>query len=90
MAACFSLTKKGESKPTSLQTVDEEMARFFGKEPDPVKWYKNWYNDFGFMLASGVSFDEIIADYADCGSTVFVAIVEWLKENYIVNAWRGR
>lgn len=53
MAASFCLVKIGETEPAVLQEVDNDMARAFGVEPDPVKWYRNWYNEVGFRLESG-------------------------------------
>ncbi len=86
MAVCFSLTKKGETKPTPLQTVDEEMCRYFGVEPHATDWFRNWYSHAGFMLALGYSFDDVIAHY-EC--TDLEDITEWLKKHYIVTARRG-
>lgn len=90
MAACFNLTKKGESEPTLLQTVDEELCRYFGVEPHATAWFRNWYNQVGFMLALGYSFDDVIAHYAEYECTDLEDITEWLKKHYIVAAWCER
>ena len=87
MAACFSLTKIGETKPTPLQTVDEEMARFFGEEPHPVKWYKNWYNSIGLAIACGCDLDKV-AENCSPDMPELVAIIQFLQERYTFNAWR--
>lgn len=85
MAACFSLTKIGETEPAVLQEVDNDMARFFGVEPDPVKWYRNWYNEVGFRLALGWSLDKITQEYPE-----WVSVCDWLQANYTSDAWRGQ
>ncbi len=87
MSACFSLMKKGESEPTHLHAVDEEMARAFGEEPDPVKWYKNWYNTIGLAIACGQDLDQMARE-CEQDMPSWTAIIRWLQANYEFNAWR--
>lgn len=87
MPVCFSLTKKGESEPTPLQTVDEELSRAFGEDPDPVKWYKNWYNTIGLAIACGRDLDRMANECKE-DMPAWTAIIRWLQDNYEFSAWR--
>lgn len=104
MPACFSLTRKGESKPKTLQAIDAELCTHFGVPCDPIRWYASWYNIIGFNLACGTGFSEqrkrfteyLTRDMAD-GATEdaehdrrLLAIVDYLDKHYVANNWRER
>lgn len=59
MPQCFSLTKIGATHPSKLSDIDREIAAFCGMECHPEKWTFDWYDDIGFSLAMGRTFDEI-------------------------------
>ena len=101
MPNCFSLTRKGESEPASLQAIDDEMRVEFGEEPDPKRWLWGWYDTIGLSLALCRTWEQIRDEYIpdDAEDEVDVEfcqrmlrIIDWLEENYVPNAWaeRGR
>jgi len=65
MPNCFSLTRKGESKPCELQQVDEQIREHFKAPPDPVNWFRNWYNTLGMDFAFGKSPESIQKEVLD-------------------------
>ena len=96
MSNCFSLTRKGESKPASLQAIDDEMRIEFGEEPDPERWLWGWYDVVGFGLAMGRDWMQLREQFAEdpvedeesvefCRS--MLKVIDWLEANYIPNAW---
>ena len=85
MPAYFTLTKKGETEPSTFIAIDEAMCARFGVTPDPVKYYRAWYYIEGLGLAMGHDWNklrEINPNRAD--------IIDWLEENYTPNAWYSR
>ena len=101
MPACFTLTRKGESKPASLQAIDDEMRIEFGEEPDKKRWLWGWYNVVGFGLAMGRDWTQLREQFAedsaeDEESVEFccsmLRVIDWLEANFTANAWaeRGR
>lgn len=38
----FQLTKKGETVPSMLAKIDEDICMYLGKPVDPVEWYCDW------------------------------------------------
>lgn len=100
MPNCFQLSRKTEpDKPVPLQTIDEEICRLLNEPVDPQYWCCSWYNAIGFSLACGKTFDQIredlIRDWSDNGELLsngvkLVRIVDWMKENFIPNAWAER
>jgi hypothetical protein len=90
MPACFNLTRKSDMKsgPVVLQTIDEEMCHHFMVPVHPTKWYQNWYNEIGMMIAIGTSFDELLEKSNDSEYwREMFPIVEWLNENFTASAW---
>lgn len=95
MANCFTLTRKGESKPASLQGIDDEMRLHFGEPPDAKQWLYGWYNTIGFALALGRDWNQIREEYApdpyasDGGEfdRKMVGVCDWLEANFTANAW---
>jgi hypothetical protein len=53
MPAYFSLTLKGESEPMPLAKVDDLICEKLGVAADPDKYYANWYDVIGLLLALG-------------------------------------
>ncbi len=95
MANCFTLTRKGESKPASLQDIDDEMRQAFGEEPDEVRWLWGWYDAVGFGLALGRTWAQEREQYAEDPAEDertnrfrrrMLAVIDWLDEHYIPNA----
>lgn len=93
MPNCFTLTKKGESKPSEFITIDVEICEHLGVPCDDIEWYLAWYDIIGFRLATGQTFDDIkiyfngrLEEGSDSASE-YLRIVEFLSENYTANAW---
>ena len=84
MPSCFQLTKKGEQAPARLQTVDDEMRVAFGADPDPDKWFEQWYNTIGLGLAMGHDWVKLREIFKE---TALVAVVDWLEANYTTDSW---
>ena len=101
MPACFTLTRKGESTPSSLQHIDDEMRVEFGEEPDEIRWLWGWYNVVGFGLAMGRDWTQLRKQFAEdpaesertnMSRRRMLAVIDWLETHYVSNAWaeRGR
>ena len=85
MPAYFTLTKKGETEPSAFIAIDEAMCAHFEVTPDPVKYYRAWYDIEGLGLAMGHDWNklrEINPNRAD--------IIDWLEDNYTPDAWYSR
>lgn len=83
MPACFQLIGKDTGQPTKFQQIDDEMRVHFGVEPDPVRWYKGWYDYIGFTLATG-------GDWAKCRE-IFEGldeVIDYLEQRYTYNQWQ--
>jgi hypothetical protein len=103
MPNCFQLYKRGEQEPSVLQKVDEAMCKHFDTFCDPKHWHHNWYNIIGFGYAMGQSYvqqrdrfinDRVVAEASGeveqaKGSQHYINILDWLWENYTVNAFVG-
>jgi hypothetical protein len=96
MPACFTLTRKGESKPAILQEIDDEMRVEFGEEPDPEQWLWGWYDTIGYGLALGRDWAQLREQFAEDPAESertnmfrrrMLAVIYWLEANYIPNAW---
>ena len=96
MPACFTLTRKGESTPSSLQHIDDEMRQAFCEEPDEVRWLWGWYDTIGFGLAMGRDWTQLREQFAEDPAESertnmfrrrMLAVIYWLEANYIPNAW---
>lgn len=96
MANCFTLTRKGESKPASLQAIDDEMRIEFGEEPDPERWLWSWYDTLGLALAMGRTWEQLREQFAEdpdeserinMSRRRMLAVIDWLEANYVPNTW---
>ena len=96
MPACFTLTRKGESTPSSLQHIDDEMRIEFGEEPDEVLWLWGWYDTLGLALAMGRTWEQLREQFAEdpaeserinMSRRGMLVVIDWLDEHYIPNAW---
>ena len=82
MPNCFQLVSRVDGEPAKLVAVDNAMAAAFGEVPDPVVWFRNWYNCLGLSFATGKSIEEtkeLFPDDAD--------LLDWIDEHYTVDAW---
>lgn len=96
MPNCFTLTRKGESKPANLQEIDDEMRVEFGEEPDADRWLWGWYDTIGYGLALGRDWAQLrerFAEDPDESERINMlrrrrlAVIDWLETHYVFNAW---
>jgi len=90
MPNCFSLTRKSDvaAGPVPLITIDEEICKHFGVEPDPKWYYRSWFDTIGLTLAMGKSFEWIINESRFTPETI--AIARFLDEHFTPDAWAER
>ena len=65
--------------------IDNIMCRHFNVEPDPCKYYFNWYNILGFEMALGADFNKLRNEFPE-----FLTIIDYLDSNYTVKTWYSR
>jgi hypothetical protein len=86
MPACFALTRKGESSPAHIPSIDDAMRVHFGAPPHETEWYLGWYDILGLAFAMGASMSDV-RDTAIEWYPHLVPVAEWLDANYTVEAW---
>lgn len=106
MPNCFQLIRKSkiEEGPVLLSEIDEELCKELGYECHPTNWLFGWFNDIGFWIATGRTWEQIRIDYknrieealkkedkeyADFIS-VLIKILDYLELNFIYRAWWER
>ncbi len=82
------LFDKTTGKPVDFIEIDTLMCEHFNVEPNPEKWFRNWYNIHGLALAMGRSWDKIRDICGD--DTVLIEITDWLEKHYQPDAWYQR
>ena len=96
MPACFTLTRKGESTPSSLQHIDDEMRQAFCEKPDEIRWLWGWYDTIGYGLALGRDWAQLREQFAEDPAESkrtnmfrrrMLAVIYWLETHYVSNAW---
>ena len=88
MPNCFQLLERStdnELVPVAFSHIDNRMRIHFDAPPDPINWYKHWYDLIGFGLALGRSWADLREAFPD-----HVDIVNWLETNYTCDAWAER
>lgn len=101
MAIHFTLTPRAYpcGGPMSLQDIDVGICEYLHIPVDNEYWACGWYDNIGFMLAIGLSWQTIKTQRANhiaaikpdwpLGSILRVArlaaIVQFLDDNYLVN-----
>ena len=103
MPACFQLHRKTlPDTPVRFVDIDKELCDALGHECHPTRWLFGWYDDIGYWLATGRTWQEIRHDYqgrvlkaiadGDKGYEDFmrelVRILDYLEANYTHNHWR--
>ncbi len=99
MPNCFTLTRKGEVKPTPLAKIDEELvalmnARGFPAELHPVKYCHGWFDIIGFGLACEKTWDDLrkaetdyAAEYPGYNPQPYLVMIDYLEANFEPNCW---
>lgn len=95
MAVNFQLTRKGETAPTPLVKIDEELCALLGEPVDPKNWVLNWYGTIGFMLACGETWEGVREETKECFEDSItlpsrLRILDYLEKNYTSDAWASR
>ena len=85
MPAYFTLTKKGETKPSTFVAIDEALCAHFGVTPDPDLYYRSWYDIEGLGLAMGYDWNKLREINPNRA-----AIIDWLEDNYTPDAWHSQ
>jgi hypothetical protein len=86
MSACFQLLDKRDNQAIAFVRIDDLLCQHFGVDPDPVKWYHDWYNWIGVGLAFGASFDKLRKAYVN--DETALSIINWMDMHYVANTWR--
>lgn len=94
MPNCFTLTKKGEEKPTDLTVIDAELCALVEAPVHPKFWVYGWYNSIGLGLALGASWDKMresfkrdIPNPEDEELVALLKFIDYLEKNYTTSAW---
>lgn len=106
MPACYQLIPKGSNEPMYLHAVDAQLVWHFRAENpynpwlgqraqaenDEVRWFADWNNVIGFLLATGNNFDQIRAKLPEWTDDdeyrkLLVAICDYLQEQFTSNSW---
>ena len=85
MPNCYQLTRKSESEPSTLVSVDEALCQHFGVEIHPKKWYLNWHNYVGLGLACGDDWTQLRKTWE--GDKPMLDVIDFLEKNYESSAW---
>ena len=101
MPNCFQLTKKGESEPTPLSKIDEELCHLVGIEVHPTRYVLGWFDSIGWWIAvrgHDLGTEEIWQDFNEWfepGKTEeskllfqhMKNMLDYLNENYSSRGW---
>jgi hypothetical protein len=98
MPNCFTLTRHGDSKPTNLASLDEELCSMLGVEVHPTQYAVHWFDTIGLMLALGRTLPECVERMAgraalpnaDEDDHHRLAIAQYLCDGFTSNAWCER
>lgn len=80
MPICFSLTRKGDTKPLRLTDVDNDIRIHFGAKQE-------WYDWIGYLMATGKELGSEELREAVGQRDNDQEILAYLEANYISNAW---
>ena len=86
MPNCFQLIDKETGEAVILQELDNTLwMKFTGSVPKiNNRWYKNWYNTIGLLLACGKNWDEIREDLVDGEPD---PVIDYLEERFTPSSW---
>ena len=85
MPNCFTMTRKGEDKPTTFVQIDEDLCAHLKVECHPKNYYRGWYDSIGLGLAYGKSFTDMMELCKDDPDTL--EILAYFEANYVSDAW---
>jgi hypothetical protein len=88
MPSCFSLTKRGDTEPSSLQYIDRVLCQSLDIPYSEDSWACGWYNFIGLSLAIGHSFEYLIDLCWKHEEWNGLRIAAYLNEHYVSDSWR--
>ncbi len=88
MARCFSLTRNGETEPTPLVQIDEELCAAFKTPVHPEKFLMGWVDSVGLRLALGDDWATIAREFEECWPAG-LDLIKYLAPRFQPNCWRG-
>lgn len=88
MPVCFQLIDKTTNRAAVLPEVDNRICKELGVEPDPVKYYLQWYDAIGLRLALGTSFSQLREEWKEYPPDPLDAVLDILERDYTPNNWR--
>lgn len=68
--------------------LDEELARAFDSEPDPVQWFRFWMDRIGFSLAVSNDYAKAREHWQD--SPDQIELLDYLEKHYTLACYGGR
>lgn len=97
MPNCFQLTKIGDSAPSKLADIDNDICRHLGINPHPKMYAHCWVDIIGYAYAMGETpkswWAKVEKSYDDHGNPdmqPLSKISKYLAENYTSRSWAER
>ena len=85
MPNCFTLTKIGQTEPSTFAEIDNDICQHLDKTPHEKHFLYGWYDSIGPGFAMGLKIKDM-RDWWDLDSPMH-DIMDYLEINYQVNAW---
>lgn len=89
MPNAFQLISKKTGEAEHFVLIDVKMCAALDVPCDPEKYFMDWYDNIGQLVASGRKLEdmhgiyaELIVKYPDFGR-----LITWLMENYTTSSW---
>jgi len=79
----FTLTRKGEKEPTTMQKVDEELCQLLNQPVSDI-WVIGWFNCVGLGLACGKTWSQLREIFE---GSQYISVIDYLEKNFEVNTW---
>ena len=90
MANYIQLFDKKTSKPESFQVIDEKLCKALNVPVDEDRYYQSWYDVIGFSMCDTIHEVREKITRLSPKATKLQAALQWLDENYTLNAWCSR
>ena len=90
MANYIQLIDKTTNEPESFAVIDEKLCEALGVTPHEKWFYCMWYDVIGYSGAPTIQ--DVISRVQDQSpeDKELLAALQWLNENYTLNAWYSR
>jgi hypothetical protein len=90
MPNSFQFINKTTGKADKFVEIDERLCAAMGVECHPTRYFRGWYDAFGFQAAIGKSFADMKLGYKEdieAGDEMLGRMLDWFDENYTTSAW---